>query len=100
MNFKMIKEFKLSLIDTDFYLKDDDNNDWIFRISKTKYGNLREFVMYPKHWKSLLTYNSLANLTRKSHLYELAMKAITSWEFKQTLNPSTAKQFEELIDEL
>jgi hypothetical protein len=26
--------------------------------------------------------------------------AIKNWEFKQTLNPSTAKQFNELIDEL
>jgi len=27
-------------------------------------------------------------------------KAIKHWEFKKTLNPSTAKTFEELIDEL
>ena len=27
-------------------------------------------------------------------------KAIEHWEFKQSLNPSTAKTFEELIDEL
>ena len=27
-------------------------------------------------------------------------KAIKNWEFKQSLNPSTAKTFEELIDEL
>ena len=100
MNFKIIKEFKLSLIDTDFYLKDDDNNDWIFRISKTKSGNIIEFKKYPKHWKALLTSNSLANLTRKSHLYELAIKAINSYNLKKDLSPQTLDTFNDIIDEL
>ena len=97
MNFKIIKEFKLSLIDTDFYLKDDDNNDWIFRISKTKSGNIIEFKKYPKHWKALLTSNSLANLTRKSHLYELAMKAIKHYELTQGLKGSAKDTWEDIL---
>jgi hypothetical protein len=100
MNFKVIKDFKLSTIDTDFYLKDSDNNDWIFRISKTKSGKLREFKKYPKHWKALLTSTSLANLNRKSHLYDLAMKAIELWDVKKDLTPETSKTFNDLIDEL
>jgi hypothetical protein len=100
MNFKVIKDFKLSTIDTDFYLEDSDNNDWIFRITKTKSGNLREFKKYPKHWKALLTSTSLANLTRKSYLYELAMKAIEIWNIKKDLSSQTLETFNDLIEEL
>jgi len=100
MNFKVIHVQPRTSTETDYYLKDEDNNDWTFRLTKTKAGNLREFAMYPKHWKALLTSNSLANLTRKSHLYELAMKAIDSWNMKKDLSPSTLNTFEDIIDEL
>jgi len=100
MNFKVIDSRPRTSIETDYFLKDEDNNDWTFRLTKTKAGGLREFAMYPKHWKALLTSNSLANLTRKSYLYDLAMKAIEAWDVKNQINPSTAKTFEDLIDEL
>jgi hypothetical protein len=100
MNFKVIHARPRTSSETDYFLKDDDNNDWTFRLTKTTVGGLREFTMYPKHWKSLLKSTSLANLTRKSHLYELAMKAIDSWNIKKDLSPSTLNTFEDIIDEL
>ena len=60
---------------------------------------------YDNQWdvNSALTsrteYDSLFNT--KMNDVDLAIdKAIKSWEFKQSLNPSTLKTFSELIDEL
>jgi hypothetical protein len=100
MNFKVIHARERTSYETEYYLKDSDNNDWTFIVSKTRAGNIREFTMYPKHWKSLMKSTSLANLTRKSHLYELAMKAIEEWNMKKDLSPSTLNTFEDIIDEL
>ena len=97
MNFKVIKESPLSIYETDYYLRDDDNNDWIFRLTKTKSGNLREFKKYPKNWKGLMTSNSLANLTRKSHMYEIAMKAIEHWKVIQGLTDGAKDTWEDIL---
>ena len=100
MNFKVVRDFVISAFDTDYYLRDDDEYDWILRLTKTKSGKLREFKKYPKNWKGLMTSNSLANLNRKGHLYDLAMKAIEVWDVKKNLTDQTKETFGDLIDEL
>ena len=100
MNFRVLHVRPRTSSETDYFLKDDDNNDWTLRITGDEDGRYREFVMYPKHWKSLLISNSLANLTRKSHLYELATKAIDSYSLKKDLSPQTLDTFNDIIDEL
>ena len=100
MNFRVIHSRVRTSIETDYHLKDDENRDWGFRLTKTKSGKLREFIEYPKCYKSLLTSTSLANLTRKSHLYELAMKAIETWDVRKQLSSNTLNTFGDLIDEL
>jgi hypothetical protein len=100
MNFRVIYSRVRTSTETDYHLKDDENKDWGFRITIINSIKLREFIEYPKHWKSLLTSTSLSNLTRKSHLYDLAMKAIELWDIKKDLTPKTAQTFNDLIDEL
>lgn len=98
MNFKVTRLTTLSTATTDYNLKDEDGNEWIFRLTKTTNGGLREFVKYPKHWKGLMLSNSLANLTRKSHMYDLAMKAIEKWKVLQGLTDDAKKTWEDILD--
>jgi hypothetical protein len=100
MNFRVIHSRVRTSIETDYHLKDDENRDWGLRLTKTKSGSFRVFIEYPKCYKALLTSTSLANLTRKSHLYELAMKAIETWNIKKDLSDQTKETFGDLIDEL
>ena len=76
--------------------KNPDNNMLYVDGYNTRYDNQWDV-------KSALTsrteYDSLFN-TKMNDVDESIDKAIKSWDLKQTLNPSTAKTFEELIDEL
>ena len=85
MNYRVIK-FTKEPSATSYYIK--DNNDKDYKLVMWDTGMFRIFNDEGEQAK--YTYEES----------KLMLDAIKNYKLKQTLNPSTAKTFEELIDEL
>ena len=66
----------------------------------TELGGWKYIVFTPKGVFKSYTSSQSKIISNSSANSTLIDKAIKSWEFKHSLNPSTLKTFEELIDEL
>jgi len=81
-----------------YRLVDNEGGIWEYVLEQGANRRFLAFIKVPKKYKPLLGLSTAISMFNS--IEKEAFKAIDKHNFKKELNPSTAKTFEELIDEL